>query len=308
MARRKGLKKWDRITEEGWLMLMGDTSVMSRLMMDIFDRLYDSTDHMDNGKSIAAALHMEYRALNSAVGWAGGKIRDMAEKGLLPLYPEGKKARRPKKSVPLVQENLEKEEEPLQESLVMAPWEYVFDGVEGENGTYFWILKPAAAAAFGEMKEAGDRRIRAISKILEDDKTAEGREENLFSNPSDTSVRAIRRLLEKDRDFQRKSFGRDHPCCLVCGADRMSLLRAYPYGEKEEGEKGLLFCPTHGALFAAHLISFSMKGELLVSERLTEKERELFHLMAGEKAHGHFVRRRMAEHRKIFNQEGRKLK
>lgn len=81
MARRKGLKKWDRITEEGWLMLMGDTSVMSRLMMDIFDRLYDSTDHMDNGKSIAAALHMEYRALNSAVGWAGGKIRDMAEKG-----------------------------------------------------------------------------------------------------------------------------------------------------------------------------------------------------------------------------------
>lgn len=145
-----------------------------------FDRLYDSTDHMDNGKSIAAALHMEYRALNSAVGWAGGKIRDMAEKGLLPLYPEEKKARRPKKSVPLVQENLEKEEEPLQESSVMAPWEYVFDGVEGENGTYFWILKPAAAAAFGEMKEAGDRRIRAISKILEDDKTAEGREESLF--------------------------------------------------------------------------------------------------------------------------------
>ena len=79
-------------------------------------------------------------------------------------------------------------------------------------------------------------------------------------------------------------------------------------GEKEEGEKGLLFCPTHGALVAAHLISFSMKGELLVSERLTEKERELFHLTAGEKAHGHFVRRRMAEHRKIFNQEGRKLK
>ena len=59
MARRKCLKKWDRITEEGWLLLMGDPSVMSRLMMHIFDRLYDSTDHMDNGKSIAAALHME---------------------------------------------------------------------------------------------------------------------------------------------------------------------------------------------------------------------------------------------------------
>ena len=87
---------------------------------------------MDNGKSIAAALHMEYRALNSAVGWAGGKIRDMAEKGLLPLYPEEKKTRRPKKSAPLVQENLEKEEEPLQESSVMAPWSMCLTGWKGK--------------------------------------------------------------------------------------------------------------------------------------------------------------------------------
>ena len=310
MARRKGLKKWDRITVEGWLKLMGDTSVMSRLMMDIFARLYDSTDHMDNGKSIASALHMEYRALNSAVGWAGGKIRIMVEKGLIPVYPEeeGKKEKT-RETALLVQENLEEEAaEMAPEKVSMAPWEYVFDGVEGESGTYFWILKPEAAAAFREWKSAGDRRIAAISKIIEEDKTAEGVEESLFSNSSDSSVRSIRRLLEKDRDFQRKSLDREHPCCLVCGADRISLLRAYPYGEEEKGEKGLLFCPTHGALFAAHLISFSLKGELLVSGRLTEKERELFHLIPGEKAHGHFVRRRMAEHRKIFNQEGRKLK
>lgn len=310
MARRKGLKKWDRITVEGWLKLMGDTSIMSRLMMDIFARLYDSTDHMDNGKSIASALHMEYRALNSAVGWAGGKIRGMVEKGLIPVYPEeeGKKEKT-RETALLVQENLgEEAAETAPEKVSMAPWEYVFDGVEGENGTYFWILKPEAAAAFREWKSAGDRRIAAISKIIEEDKTAEGVEESLFSNSSDSSVRSIRRLLEKDRDFQRKSLGREHPCCLVCGADRISLLRAYPYGEEEKGEKGLLFCPTHGALFAAHLISFSLKGELLVSGRLTEKERELFHLIPGEKAHGHFVRRRMAEHRRIFNQEGRKLK
>lgn len=35
MARRRGLKKWDRVTVEGWLRLMGDTSVMSHLMMEI---------------------------------------------------------------------------------------------------------------------------------------------------------------------------------------------------------------------------------------------------------------------------------
>ena len=117
-----------------------------------------------------------------------------------------------------------------------------------------------------------------------------------------------RRLLEKERYFQRKSFRLAHPCCVVCGADRISLLKAVPYGEKGTAERGLLFCPTHGTLFAAHLISYNSKGELLVSGRLSEEERALFHLTAGEKAHGSFVRRRMAEHRKVFNREGGKRK
>ena len=86
MARRKGIKQWDEITTEGWLALMGDTSVMSRLMMQIFSRLYHSADYMDNAKNIAEALHMEYRALNAGVGWAGNKIREMYEKGELLTY------------------------------------------------------------------------------------------------------------------------------------------------------------------------------------------------------------------------------
>lgn len=315
MARRKGLKKWDKVTVEGWLRLMGDTSVMSRLMMEIFARLYDSADHMDNGKNIAAALHMEYRALNSAVGWAGGKIRDMVEKGMLPTYPDRKRKNRSKtlKEPLLVQENLgEEESAPVEEKPLetpaMAPWEYVFDGAEGDDGAYFWILKPEAAAAFREIRESGNRQISSIRKILEEDETAEGVEGSLFARSSEATVKSIRRLLEKERDFQRKSLGLSHPCCLVCGADRISLLRAFPYGDKGNREKGLLFCPTHGALFAAHLITYNDRGELLIADRLKEEERQLFHLTPGEKAHGTFTRRRMAVHRRIFNQEGRKLK
>lgn len=99
-----------------------------------------------------------------------------------------------------------------------------------------------------------------------------------------------------------------HPCCIVCGADRISLLHALPYGTHGESQKGLMLCPTHAALFSAHLISFSDAGELLVSPRISEKERKLYGLIAGEKAKTAFSHRRMLTHRKIFTEEGRKLK
>ena len=69
-----------------------------------------------------------------------------------------------------------------------------------------------------------------------------------------------------------------------------------------------MLCPTHAALFSAHLISFSDAGELLVSPRISERERKLYGLIAGEKAKAPFSRRRMLTHRKIFTEEGRKLK
>ena len=91
MARRKGLKRWDEITTEGWLSLMADKTVMSALMMQIFSRLYHSEDYMDNAKNIAKALHLEYRALNAGVGWAGNKIREMYESGGLLTYHASEK-------------------------------------------------------------------------------------------------------------------------------------------------------------------------------------------------------------------------
>ena len=47
MARRKGLKRWDEITTEGWLSLMANKTVMSALLLQLISRLYHSEDYMD---------------------------------------------------------------------------------------------------------------------------------------------------------------------------------------------------------------------------------------------------------------------
>lgn len=36
MARRKGRKEWNIITEKGWMSILGNTEVISDLMMQIF--------------------------------------------------------------------------------------------------------------------------------------------------------------------------------------------------------------------------------------------------------------------------------
>lgn len=311
MARRKGLKRWDMITTEGWLMLMGDTSVMSHLMMEIFERLYDSADYMDNGKNIAGALHMEYRALNAGVGWAGGKIKDLVEKGQLPLYEDKPSKKRKGEAQPLLMLKedgpSDAESIPEEKDEKRPPWEYVFDGAEGEDGAYFWILKPEAVEAFREIREAKGHEKQKLRRILDEDESASGEEGNLFSKSSQSTVSRIRKVLDEDDYFQRKSLG-ESPCCFLCGAKRISLLKAYPYGDGERETKGLLFCPTHGTLFSAHLISFNDRGELLISGKLSEEERKLFNLNDGEKAKSSFIRRRMSAHRKIFNEEARKFK
>ncbi len=293
MARLKGFKRWDAISVQGWLSLFAAPRVMSDLMMRMISVLYQSPHYTDNAKHIADILGMEYRALNAAVGWAGNKIKDLYEAGQLDVQKEkdssGEDGR----------EGFNKEE--------MFPWQYVFDGEEDEQGTYLWILKPETVTAFRELEEADISGKSLIFRALSEDVSAFGAEGNLFSATPDETVKKIRTiLLEKDRFF-RKSLQDASECC-VCGIQRISLLSAVPYGEKGMKGKGLILCPTHAALFAAHLISFSDRGKLLISPGVTEEEKERLGLRKGQDAKYGFSRRRMAEHRKIFNEEGRKEK
>ena len=203
MARRKGLKRWDEITTEGWLSLMADKTVMSALMMQIFSRLYHSEDYMDNAKNIAKALHLEYRALNAGVGWAGNKIREMYESGGLLTYHASEK----KDETPREEETGEFRLSETPASRVRrSPWEYVFDGSEDDNGTYFWVLKPEAVRAYREIMDADIWHLDDIRQLLESDETAYGCEGSLFSHSSSHTVDEPKAVFKKC-GFQKKIDG-----------------------------------------------------------------------------------------------------
>ena len=200
MARRKGQKCWEGIHRDGWLALYGDTTVMTDLMMEIFACLYHSPDRTDNAKHIAQILNMEYRALNAAVGWAGNKIKDICE-------AERKADAASQKSHILVSGD-----EPQPD---MSPWEYVFNGIEDEDGTYLWIMKEAAADAFREMEEANLMADVGIRDILSRDISSYGREGSLFSQTPDQTIALIREWIEERDRFTRKSLT-EHAQCTVC--------------------------------------------------------------------------------------------
>lgn len=310
MARVKGAKRWNEISSSQWLSLFADPAVMSDLMMTIISSLYHAPDYTDNAKHIADTLSMEYRALNAAVGWAGNKIRDRYESGA--FFEEPARTAEKKKVPPAVE--AEKEFTLTAEEAVwgkalseMAPWQYIFDGEEDEYGAYLWILKPEMAAAFRELEEAEVSAENSVREALAADISSFGTEGNLFSSTADETVEKIRKVLEERSRFFRKSLSEKAECC-VCGIRRLSLLKAVPYGEGGMKHKGLVLCPIHAALFAAHLISFSDRGKVLVSPSVTEEEKEQFGLTKGMDARYTFSRRRMAVHRRIFNQKGRKEK
>lgn len=281
MARAKGWKRWDGLTAPEWQAIFADKTLMSDLMMELLFLVYHAPHHTDNAKHVADRLFMEYRALNASVGWAGNKLKNR----MLAVC----------------------EEKDRMALSAMDPWQYIFDGKEDENGTYLWIIKPSMVKAFQEIEAADLSPVGDIRSILAKDISSFGAEGNLFSASGDETVQYIRDVLTARAQFFRKSLT-EAPCCLVCGVKRVSLLVAVPYGETERRQKGLLFCPTHGALFAAHLISFNDRGELLLSSRIEEDEAGQLGLVKGSAAHGTFSHRRMALHRKIWNEEGRRQK
>jgi hypothetical protein len=311
MARRKGMKVWDEITPAGWLSLFGNTEVITDLMMKIIEALYDSPGHINNGKNLADVLHTEYRALNAAVGWAGQKVRECIEKGEIPMAHHRRRQSGQRDNETLGETSLiTREFIPIPQhkpkETEKAPWEYIFDGAETDKGIYFWGMKPAMVSAFREYREASDPVEREIKTVIAQDETSFKDETNLFSVAPAETVARIRKILNHKDAFQYKSM-KPGACCAVCGLSRASLLQAVPYGI-DQTRPGLLFCPTHAVLFQAHLISFSDKGELLVSPRLSETEKSQLGLHEKSHIQSSFSRRRMGAHRKIFNNESRRVK
>lgn len=188
----------------------------------------------------------------------------------------------------------------IRSTLPPAPWEYVFDGAEEPDGTYLWIVKPSALSAWQEAAAARNPELSAVRRILADESLSYGAG-SLFAASPEHTIHEVRALMKQHDEFVKRS-RRFPACCAVCGLSRVSLLHPEPYGTKGNQQKGLYFCPTHGALFRARLISFSEKNTLLVSKTLTPEEQDILRVSKGMPAQAPFSKRRMAEHRREFRE------
>ena len=86
----------------------------------------------------------------------------------------------------------------------------------------------------------------------------------------------------KFRDLMIKRYG----ACALCGNDAVVVLNAShikPWKDSDEVERldpdnGFLLCPCHDRAFDLGLISFDEDGKIMISEKLSEKNRELINL------------------------------
>jgi hypothetical protein len=252
---------WDEISSGQWMKLYMDRRIMTDIMMHIFSILYRAVGHADHAKNIAGIMGTDYRALNAAVGWAGRKIM-------------GK----------------------LNQTENRPPWTYVVNGCSVDGDYDLWVMKPQAVTAWKEMEQGGAFGSADILQYLAEDEASSGPQTNLFSLSHAATVHRIRCFLQNRTAMSRGLFA-SVPCCAVCGLERPSLLYPVPY-HMGSLKKGLLFCPNHGALFAAHLITFSDAGKLLLSPCLTKEDKTVLHLKEGTSSHVRFNHRAMAVHRK----------
>lgn len=90
--------------------------------------------------------------------------------------------------------------------------------------------------------------------------------------------------------FRKKLLKRYKGCCL-CGLSNPELLIAshiQPWSmsdkiEKVDDNNGLLLCPNHDQLFDKGFITFSDEGEIIISDRLSEKDRALTNVMTAKR-------------------------
>lgn len=129
-----------------------------------------------------------------------------------------------------------------------------------------WVLetpKPAPVSSPADIREK-DMRIT----IIGDDREA------------------IVKVRINQSEFRKRLLKRYNGCCL-CGLSNPELLIAshiQPWSMSDKNEKvddnnGLLLCPNHDQLFDKGFITFSDDGEIIISEKLSEKDRALTNIL-----------------------------
>lgn len=123
-------------------------------------------------------------------------------------------------------------------------------------------------------------------------------------------IERVVKARKNQNKFREALFKRDNKC-KICGLAHRELLIAShikPWSKSSPKEKlnafnGFLLCPNHDSLFDKHLISFEDDGKILISKRLSEKERELLSInkeisIEIEEENKPFLK----EHREVFNE------
>lgn len=138
------------------------------------------------------------------------------------------------------------------------------------------------------IEDAGEiisRLILPPAKSGKKENAQSGRSAALPVIPTETEKDAVVKQRIGQGPFRNKLLRRSHTC-QVCGLAQESLLRASrvkPWKasnnrEKLDTDNGLLLCVLHDGLFDKGLISFSPTGNILISETLTQEDRDKLHL------------------------------
>lgn len=133
-----------------------------------------------------------------------------------------------------------------------------------------WVLespKPATNTTLTNVREKDAQRI-----IIGDDREA------------------IVKVRINQSEFRKRLLKRYNGCCL-CGLSNPELLIAshiQPWSmsdkeEKVDDDNGLLLCPNHDQLFDKGFITFSDEGEIIVSEKLSAKDRALTNVLTAKR-------------------------
>lgn len=103
---------------------------------------------------------------------------------------------------------------------------------------------------------------------------------------SETEKMALVKSRIGQSKFKEKLMEKYGEKCAICSMKYKELLVASHVKEWSESapqermdtENGLLLCTVHDSVFDKHLISFDEQGKMIISPKLEQKEREVFHL------------------------------
>ncbi|MDZ4994680.1 HNH endonuclease [Clostridium perfringens] len=98
-------------------------------------------------------------------------------------------------------------------------------------------------------------------------------------------IERVVKARKNQNKFREALFKRENKC-KICGLAHKELLIAShikPWSESTPEEKlnpfnGFLLCPNHDSLFDKHLITFEDNGRIIISKRLSEKDKLLLNI------------------------------